>query len=163
MTNNKSSKIDRLLKTLNRRKPIVDPSGKIESQLDSAQKQGTFDNLSGAGKPLRLDKNPFTKDSVVSNEILKNSGFSLPFVEEKRDIETAVTQAERKLRLIWLQYNGSEASKARWQEAKSTFEKTIMAINKRILTFNLKAPSVQLHISPIRIDERIRAVQSSVD
>lgn len=149
-------------KLLGKDKPNFDPREKIASQIDSAYKRGEFDNLPGAGKPLNLDQNPFTKESAIANELLKNSGFSLPFVQEKEEILTAVSQAEKKLLRVWERYDGTEKSRIRWQKAKETFTQQMTSINKRILTFNLKAPSVQLHIPSIRIEERIREIQHMI-
>ena len=154
----RSSKLNAL-----RRKGLkTQPSEKIESQLDSALNRGEFDNLPSAGAPLSLDKNPFTRESAISTELLKNSGFSLPFVQEKKEVLTAVSQAEKKLLLVWKRYDGTDKSRQRWQDAKDVFSEKIIKINKRILTYNLKAPSVQLHIPSFRVEERIRAIQESI-
>ncbi len=157
-----SSKLSPILQKLRQRRLPAKPAEKLEGQIEAAQKRGEFDNLPGTGEPLNLDKNPFTKGAAISNELLKNSGFSLPFIEARNEIQTAVSQAERKLLLIWQLYDGSEKSRQKWQDAKENFANTVTVINKRILTYNLKAPSVQLHLPAIRPDERIRAIQDSI-
>ena len=156
--NNKQS----LLKSIKSKRSRTNFKEKIEGQIDLAQKRGEFDNLSGAGEPLKLDKNPFTKETAIATELLKNSGFSLPFIQERNEIEMAVGQAKRKLLLIWEQYDGSEKSRQKWKTAKETFTIEVQKINKRILTYNLKAPSVQLHIPTVLIEKQIRAVQESI-
>lgn len=140
----------------------IKPEEKAEGQIESALRRGEFNNLPGAGKPLQLDSNPFTKDTALATDLLKKNGFSSPVLQEKREIETAVSKAEKKLLLIWQLYDGTEKSRAKWQAAKETFSEEITKINKRILTFNLKAPSVQLHIPSVRVNERIEAVQKSI-
>ncbi|MEM7334574.1 MAG: DUF1992 domain-containing protein [Chloroflexota bacterium] len=157
----KSDKVS-LLNSVKNKVFRTKPTEKIESQIDSAQKRGEFENLRGSGEPLRLDTNPFTKESAIATELLKNSGFSLPFIQEKNEIETAVSKAEKKLLIVWQRYDGTPKSRQKWQAAKEQFAEEIKKINKRILTYNLKAPSVQLHISAIRIEEQIRAVQESI-
>lgn len=134
----------------------------VDSSLETAVAEGKLDNLPGKGKRLVLDTNPFTRDSAISTEILKQNGFSLPFVEERRDIETAVAQQEKKLLRVWEYYDGSEASKQKWTQAKQTFIAEIATLNKKILTYNLKAPSVQLHLRHIKAEERIRELQLSI-
>ena len=92
----------------------------VEGGLQTAVKTGAFDNLPGKGKPLRLDSNPFTKDSALATELLKESGFSLPFIEEKREIVAAVSKQEKQLLRIWERYDGSEAARQKWALAKQT-------------------------------------------
>lgn len=144
-----------------RRRTLEEIIEKVESGLDTAVSEGKLDNLAGKGKPLVLDKNPFTRDSAVSTELLKESGFSLPFVEERREIETAVSHQEKLLLRVWLAYDGSERARQKWTLAKQQFMQEMTKINKKILTYNLKAPSVQLHISHIKPDERIRELQKA--
>ena len=156
--NSPRSTEDLLSKNAKKRTPPV----KAITQIESALAKGEFDNLPGKGKPLKLDSNPFTKETAVATELLKNSGFTLPWIQEKEAILTAVAQAEKKLTLIWARYDGSERSKTKWLDAKAHFSQTITQLNKKILTFNLKIPSVQLHIAAIQTDRRIRAVQESL-
>lgn len=138
------------------------PVEKAESQIQDALNRGEFENLPGSGQPLKLDDNPFTQPTALATDLLKQNGFSLPWIEQKRDIETAVAQAEKKLLLVWERFDGTERSKAKWQQAKEEFSVTISQINKKILTFNLKAPAPQLHIHAINIDDRIRSIQLSL-
>lgn len=135
---------------------------KVESGLQTAVNTGAFDNLPGKGKPLRLDSNPFTKDSALATELLRESGFSLPFIEEKREILAAVSKHENQLLRIWEQYDGSEAARQKWALAKQTFAQEMEKLNKKILTYNLKAPSVQLHLRHIKVTERIAELQNSL-
>ena len=48
----------------------------VERQIDEAQRQGKFDNLPGAGKPLVLDDDSQVPENLrMSYRILKMSGF----------------------------------------------------------------------------------------
>jgi len=50
-------------------------------------RRGEFDNLPGAGKPLRLDDDPLVPAEVrVANRILKNAGLVPVELEQRREI-----------------------------------------------------------------------------
>jgi hypothetical protein len=58
-----------------------------EERIQAAIRRGEFDNLPGAGKPLRLDDDPLVPAEVrVANRILKNAGLVPIEVEQRREI-----------------------------------------------------------------------------
>lgn len=60
----------------------------VERRIRQAQEQGIFDNLSGQGRPLDLEDNPFEDpDWRVSYRILKNAGFAPRWIELGRELE----------------------------------------------------------------------------
>jgi hypothetical protein len=67
-----------------------------EQKIREAMEQGEFDDLPGAGKPLKdLDSYFATPEDVrVGYSVLKNSGFVPEEVEIKREIESL--QSERR-------------------------------------------------------------------
>ena len=69
----------------------------IEEQIRRAQEGGQFDDLPGKGKPLRLDENPHEDPEWrLAHQILRNGGFSLPWIEMWREIEAELTLASRR-------------------------------------------------------------------
>ena len=61
----------------------------IEDRIRRAQEEGLFDNLSGKGKPFRLDQNPHEDpDWSLAYHMLRSSGYTLPWIEELREIES---------------------------------------------------------------------------
>lgn len=54
----------------------------INARLRKAEKEGAFDNLPGAGKPLDLDTDP----DAMNVRILKQNGAVPEFVQLSRDI-----------------------------------------------------------------------------
>jgi hypothetical protein len=60
----------------------------VEERIRSAQKKGEFENLSGAGKPLRLEEDRhIAEDLRLSHKILKNADCLPPEIELKKEIE----------------------------------------------------------------------------
>ena len=58
----------------------------VEERIKKAQKDGLFDNLEGARKPLNLDDMNISDDLRLTHKILKNAGFLPPEVELKKKI-----------------------------------------------------------------------------
>ena len=65
----------------------------VEQRIKKAQKEGSFDNLEGANKPLKFDDLNVPNDLRLAHKILKNAGFLPPEVELKKKI----TQTEQLL------------------------------------------------------------------
>jgi hypothetical protein len=61
-----------------------------EARIEEAIKEGVFDNLPGAGRPLALDGDRHVPESLrVAYRVLKNSGFLPPELELRREIADA--------------------------------------------------------------------------
>jgi hypothetical protein len=97
-----------------------------ERKIREALEEGAFDQLEGAGKPLDLSENPFEDPSLrMAHRLLKNNGFAPGWIEEAREIEAE----SRRLAAA----GGGD------------YQNRVAALNRRILAFNLKAPSLTLH------------------
>ena len=60
----------------------------IEERIRQAQKQGEFDNLTGAGKPLKLDNDAHVAPELrIAYKALKNADCLPPEIELKKEIE----------------------------------------------------------------------------
>ncbi len=67
--------------------PISGFDALVEKHVREAQAQGQFDNLPGAGAPLKLDDDAMMPEELRSAyRILKNSGYMPPEVEALRDL-----------------------------------------------------------------------------
>jgi len=59
----------------------------IEERIRQAQKKGEFDNLPGAGKPLKFEDNSYiTEELRLAYKILKNADCIPPEIELKKEI-----------------------------------------------------------------------------
>lgn len=64
-----------------------DTAAIAEERIQAAIRRGEFENLPGAGKPLRLDEDPLVPAEVrIANRILKNAGLVPVEVEQRREI-----------------------------------------------------------------------------
>jgi Domain of unknown function (DUF1992) len=60
-----------------------------EERITEALRQGQFDRLEGAGKPLELDDDPLIPEELrIAHRILKNAGYLPPELERLREIRS---------------------------------------------------------------------------
>jgi hypothetical protein len=135
----------------------------VEERILAAMAAGEFDNLAGQGQPLLIKKNPYAGDMELAYKILADHGFSLPWIEERNDIEAELAQARVRLGRTWSWYNGSEPAQRAWDKAKAAFTGEIAKINGRILTYNLKAPNAHVHMPVLDAEQEIAKVQEIVN
>jgi Domain of unknown function (DUF1992) len=116
----------------------VDPFRLIaDRKIQQAMDEGVFDNLAGRGRPLPLEEEPFEDPSLrMAHRLLRNNGFAPAWMEEGREIDAAV---ERLL-------DDRRAGRLTAEE----FRSQAVALNRRILAFNLCAPFDSAHRLMIR-------------
>ncbi len=138
----------------------------IEDQIQKAIQEGKFDDLSGRGKPLRLDDNPFADPEWrLANHLLKSSGYSLPWIEKRQEIINSLQAAREDLSRAWeWRQSAPQASRpstqveAEWQRAINAFKDKLEALNQAILNYNLEAPSDRFQLSLINAEREIAAL-----
>lgn len=124
-----------------------------------------LDNLPGKGKPLDLSTNPYVApDEAMAQHLLKNAGFTLPWIDEGRQIDAEIEAARRKLQRAHDEYlalrdaqicAGHQWVEGAWQAALREFRQEVERINRRIRDYNLKAPSLSVHKFSVRLDEEL--------
>ena len=58
-----------------------------ERKIREAMSEGAFDNLTGKGRPLNLEENPYEDPSLrMAHRLLRNNGFAPAWVEEAKDL-----------------------------------------------------------------------------
>ncbi|MGQ0601861.1 MAG: J-domain-containing protein [Anaerolineales bacterium] len=132
----------------------------IEKILRQAQAEGKFDNLSGQGKPLKLDHENEASEEWAANHLLKNQNLRPAWLEEdvaiRDELEGARTRLQRTYRwhaaeMIQLSGKSDEKSvrqwawaEEEWKRVQTEFRETVKQLNQRIRLLNLKVPSDQL-------------------
>lgn len=143
---------------------MTDRWGKlVEERLQAAFADGKFTDLPGKGKPLNLEQDPLADPAQwMARHVLRNSGMSLPWIEERRRIEKLCAEATAELARSWSRYRAcagaehpSPAAESRWQEAMATFEERVSALNRRIRTYNLAVPHVRFQRCLIAAEREI--------
>ncbi len=139
----------------------------IEDQIKKLMDEGAFDDLPGKGKPIQWDDNPYADpDAQAAHQLLKNAGFTLPWIEERQQIEADLEAARRALirsrRWVAAQdrvlYPDAEDE---WWRAVARFRETVAALNRRIRDYNLKVPSDAFQRLTINAEREIEIVVQS--
>jgi hypothetical protein len=103
-----------------------------ERKILEAMEEGAFDHLDGAGKPFDLSENPFEDPSDrLAYRLLKNNGFAPAWIEEAKEIEAESRRLD-----------------SPGPDSKRDFQTRVAALNRRIVSFNLKVPATRLHKRP---------------
>jgi hypothetical protein len=103
-----------------------------ERKIREAMDDGAFDHLEGKGKPLDLSENPYEDAGLrMAHRLLKNNGFAPIWIEEAKEIDAEYRRLN-----------------SRSDRTGKDFRARVQALNRRILVFNLKAPTVSVHRQP---------------
>lgn len=142
----------------------------IDEQIRHAMQRGEFDDLPGKGKPLDLSENPHEDPGWrTAYRMLKENGYTLPWIETRRTIELDFEKALKSLRQNWQWRSHAASPQARrqaekeWQAAQSSFRDTVSKLNRRIRNYNLEVPSDQFHRRQINPDMEIHRICTSPD
>ncbi len=105
-----------------------------ERKIREAMEEGAFDHLEGTGKPLDLSENPAEDPSErMANRLIKNNGIVPAWIEEAKEIEAE-----------------SRRLGVRDEVSKGDYRERVAALNRRIASFNLRAPAASLHKQPFK-------------
>ena len=136
----------------------------IEEHIRKALAEGKFDDLPGKGQPLRLDENPHEDPEWrLAFHLLRESGYSLPWIETVKEIEADIESARQDLRRAWTwrqtaqQENQAPGFVAiEWKRAVETFQNKLAALNKRIRDYNLEAPNPRFQRPFLQLEQELK-------
>jgi hypothetical protein len=115
-----------------------------DRKIREAIEAGQFDNLPSKGKPIELDIDP-DPSLWMAHHLLRVNGFAPSWIEESKDIDAAIHRFRSDLR-----------NARRRHTAIDEFRSRATELNRRILTYNLKSPSVQVHKLPLDIETELQ-------
>jgi len=133
----------------------------VEEQIHNAMERGLFDNLPGYGKPLQLDENMYAGEKAMGYHLLKNNGYAPAEVElikeirvERERAEAKIEQVVRRGKTLRTRRVPAFSSEKRnfntfVDKAAAEYGETLHALNRKILTLNIKSPSA-LHQAPLQ-------------
>jgi DnaJ family protein C protein 28 len=138
----------------------------IEELIQRAIQEGKFDALPGKGKPLQLDDNPLADpDWQLAYHILKENGFSLPWLELRQELEGEIEAARQSLRQAWERRHSANASprsnaerEAEFGRAARLFIEQIEKINQRIFDYNLQTPATRFQMTKLKPEQEIKQI-----
>lgn len=113
--------------------------------------EGKFDNLPGKGKPLNMgEPNPHADPEwELAYRVIKEAGYTLPWIETIKEIETDIEAARKEVQRAWkwyVTYLSAEVPEEKilpeWEGAQKKFKHKLDDLNKRIRDYNLEVPNV---------------------
>ena len=139
----------------------------IEEQIRRAMEEGKFADLPGKGKPLKLEDDPHADPEwQLAFRMLKEAGFSLPWIEELKEIEADIETARAGLRQAWQWRRGAEAEgqpgefiHLEWERAFLKLQDRVAALNKRIRDVNLEVPNARFQRPMLDVAREVRRVE----
>jgi len=130
----------------------------IGSQIEEAMARGEFDNLRGKGKPFAWQENPLADPGQErAFQIMKDNDYVPRWIGEKQEIAAAATRL-RNLITRHYQYYQLTQDKPQWERRGEEMKKDAAAINQRIRTYNLIAPTVSQHLLPFNLEAEINQI-----
>jgi DnaJ family protein C protein 28 len=123
--------------------------------IQRAMQAGEFDNLPGKGKPLKLDENPHEPaEWRTAYNLLRSNGYSLPWLELRKEIEEALDRARQDASASW-----RSGDPVLWQKQQTTFTQRIATLNQRIFQYNLQTPSPIFHRLPLDAGRELEMIK----
>jgi len=142
----------------------------IEEIIRKAMEDGKFEDLPGKGKPLTLGENNPHGDpgAELAYHILKEAGYTLPWIETLHEIEADLDSARSELLQAW-QWRGTSISadfplsvvNAEWEGALEVFETKLAGLNKRIRDYNLEVPGPRFQRAVLNFEGEVRQITGS--
>jgi DnaJ family protein C protein 28 len=123
-----------------------------EQIIKKAMAEGRFEGLNGYGKPLDLNENPFEpEEQRLAFHILRNSGYTLPWLERKAEIDRTVEAFRASLRLHLEDSGKDKLSRPVLEKINADMAK----INQMIIDYNLSVPLDSLQCLLLDLDSEI--------
>ena len=139
----------------------------IDRKIREAMEEGEFEHLPGKGAPVDLTENPFEEpDWRMAHRMLRNAGFAPAWIEERKDLEAEIQAARTTLARVWTVLQNarhtehSNSAEVRWRQALEDFKVKSAELNRRIQTWNLKAPAIGFHRNRIDFDREVNRISS---
>lgn len=103
----------------------------------------------------------------TSIRIFKDNCLALPWIREREELDASIQGARADLLRSWHAYQESVRSRrdtsraeADWRQVTRAFRRHVADLNRRIATYNLKAPSARFRRNPINPEREINLVTS---
>jgi DnaJ family protein C protein 28 len=139
----------------------------IEDHLRKAMAEGKFDNLPGKGKPIHLDEsNPHADPEwELAHRMLKESGYSLPWIETIREIEKDIEAARKDLQIAWEWHQNALSESmpgsfpnGEWERAIKAFKAKLATLNQRIRDYNLEVPAARFQRPVLNYEHELQKI-----
>ena len=140
----------------------------IGQRIADAMKDGAFDNLPGAGKPMKKQGNPYAGENELAYDILANNDLAPNWITERQAVAAAIAKlrSTMKRQAEWhsqeivhvADENEQLYLRGSWQRLIQRWTQEIADLNKRINALNVEQPIAHLEIFKLRLEDELAAV-----
>jgi hypothetical protein len=97
--------------------------------------------------------------------MLKESGYSLPWIGTIREIEKEIETARKDLQIAWSWHQTALSESrltgfvaAEWERAQQAFKDKLISLNKRIRDYNLQVPNVRFQRPAMNYEHELQVI-----
>ena len=150
-----------------RPRPLNEWQDLITEQLNEAADRGAFDNLPGAGEPLRLNDHPNEPpDMRMANKLLKDNDLTPAWIGDRKALQTEIQALRATMQRHWTQTRAragapetnAGALTSAWNRALLQWEEQIADLNRRIADLNITLPLWRMELHRLRLDEELNRI-----
>lgn len=140
---------------------MEDPSKSIDEIIRRATEEGQFENLPGAGKPMKMAENQHeSPEWRLANHLLKENDFTLPWIADRQEIEAWLAAERQALKRSWNWHRQHPEDTETWLLARRRFREQVEQINKRIWNYNLSVPSPGFQRMKVNFERELKRVSA---
>ncbi len=126
----------------------------IEQRIQDAMAQGLFDNLRGMGQPLNLDDDAFVPQELkMAFRMLRSNGLAPLWIEMNKEIRADIERLQRFLAHVHSRWDCINAVQR--EHLRHEYQARIKDINSKILSYNIMAPSAQVHLGLLIVEDEL--------
>jgi DnaJ family protein C protein 28 len=147
-----------------------DWSNLIDDLIEEGRKQGAFDNLPGKGKPLKLENNPYGRETELAHNLLKHNDLRPAWITNRNSLLEQIEAVREEIGLSWARHDQAYrfaqsegqrgALRISWDDACQRWQARIADLNKLIDGFNLKRPSNNLELFKLNLEQELERAQA---
>jgi DnaJ homolog subfamily C member 28 len=128
--------------------------GIVEQRIQDGMERGLFDNLKGTGQPLNLDEDRFVPEELkMAFRMLRSTGLTPLWIEIRKEIQADIERLHRFREHVHSRRQIISAIEL--NHLRRQYETRLADINGKIMNFNILAPSSQVHMALLLIDEEL--------
>ncbi|XP_014254316.1 dnaJ homolog subfamily C member 28 [Cimex lectularius] len=137
----------------------------VEDLIQESMTRGEFDNLSGAGKPLKglhSSHNPYV-DFVTHkmNQVLIDNGFTPQWITLQKDIREELYKLKESLFKVRGKIGPVPLDKSEedyWNDEVNKYEDTVKVLNSKIDTYNLVVPILNKQMFHVKLSDEAHKI-----
>jgi DnaJ family protein C protein 28 len=128
----------------------------VEERIGEAIERGEFDHLSGKGKRIEWEENPFAPpEQQLAFHLLRSNGFTLPWIEVRRELLADLVQ----LRQRAVRLRQTQAADSWRKRERAKLQEQIEALNQRIRRYNISAPLARFQLPILDTEAELEGIE----